>query len=339
MNALFGRCGRYPNPDDLEGPAFRQMWGDFNAPNASNPAWKRLFLNPQKGDELYVQPSGFDPAAENINVLNKIEPRGFYRVKAEGLDDEMEIKRMIENLPGYSRDGKPVFTAYRDDLHCPKKSIDIDRTLPVLIGIDGGLKAGASFGQVDRWGRLNILEEFATPSDEAHDAEMFAEYVGQILKTRFKGMAAVCIVDPANNAQNAAASDKASWIMKFQQVLGVPCLLAPSNAISVRLNAVRRPLKKLGNDGRPKLLVDKRCVETREGFTVSYRLKKKPNKNEWADYPDKTQHASHLADAVQYLALGAFGMEDSIRMALINQTNRYRRESSRGPNQGPIIEW
>ena len=87
--------------------------------------------------------------------------------------------------------------------------------------------------------------------------------------------------------------------------LGIPAFPAVTNNIDPRINAVERMLLQQ-RDGGPALLIDKgRCPKLAAGMAGLYRYSKTtldvskplPDKNPW----------SHVADALQYAAMGTMG--------------------------------
>jgi hypothetical protein len=101
-------------------------------------------------------------------------------------------------------------------------------------------------------------------------------------------------------------TDERSWVEVVSAVTGLRFRPAPSNALSLRLEAVRQPLTRL-IDGAPGLLLSPAAKVLRRGFNSTYRFKRI-----WAggqavrylDLPDKNE-ASHVHDALQYALLGA----------------------------------
>jgi hypothetical protein len=67
---------------------------------------------------------------------------------------------MIDNKPGYSRHGKPVYEEYNDDLHASKVSLRIIPALPLLWGFDAGLHPAALVVQWLPDGQFRFLKEF-----------------------------------------------------------------------------------------------------------------------------------------------------------------------------------
>ena len=115
--------------------------------------------------------------------------------------------------------------------------------------------------------------------------------------------------DPAAGAR--VATDERSWVEVVSAVTGIAFRPAPSNALSLRLEAVRQPMARL-IDGRPGLLVSPTCKVLRRGFNSAYKFKRVfvgGSVVRYMDQPEKNE-ASHVQDALQYAMLGAGGYHD-----------------------------
>lgn len=82
IDVLETRLGRYPSAAQ-GGASWFGWWGDTN-PWPSAHWGARLFKKPPEGYELYLQPSGMSPKAENVENL----PAGYYERLCRGKDQE-----------------------------------------------------------------------------------------------------------------------------------------------------------------------------------------------------------------------------------------------------------
>lgn len=82
LDGLSMRVGRYPAKKD-GGATWSGVWADTN-PWAEGSDYAELFQNPPEGFELYRQPSGLSPEAENSENL----PDGYYQRMCAGKDAE-----------------------------------------------------------------------------------------------------------------------------------------------------------------------------------------------------------------------------------------------------------
>jgi hypothetical protein len=323
VDFFLGRLGRYPEPHtvveaDPAGPV--QVFGDFNAPLVNNWTYTRLVMSQLKsgrasGARCYVQPSGFSPEAENP-TLRRGRPT-YYQDLAANMED-WQIKRFIEAKPGYARSGEPIYTEFDYDTHVLKSDVRPTRGYPLLIGVDGKLNAAAVIGQVDFMRALTVLRSLVTPNGQTTDAETFGRNLKELLAGEYAGFAAVCMLDPTNFARSSeSGSDQLSWAAIFAEASGLPCYPAPTNMISRRHGAVRRKLN--GRVGaKPTLVINPTGNDTLiDGFVANYRVNRilSRESTKYADQPEKN-HASHVHDAQQYLALLAGGDPEFVDMAI-----------------------
>ncbi|PHR91053.1 MAG: hypothetical protein COA69_13455 [Robiginitomaculum sp.] len=323
MTKLAQRLGRWPDPNSLTGPVHKALWTDFNAPNISHEIFQRLMINPSSRDKLFVQPSGFSPLAENLDVLHKIDPE-YYKNTALDMGDPDEVKRMIENKPGYSRHGKPVYADFDGQLHVAKTRIEYQKGRPILLGVDGGGSAGIVFLQANDWGGLDVLDEEVTPVGDFDTAEEIGFRVKIKLQTRFPGCPVIGFGDPANFSRESSNDEKRSWMEAFQKASGVTMFPASSNALNARTSSVKRKLRTL-HQGRTLLQVDPACARLIEGFLTGYKLQriKVDNAIGYKDRPDKGPF-SHVHDGLQYGSMGADGDQGIIQQAIMAAANQYQ---------------
>lgn len=93
------RTGRYPKMID-GGPAWHGILADCNAPELTNWLYREVFSRPPealkaRGIDLFRQPSGLDPAAENLRNL----PPGYYEGQLPLMTDHT-ADRMVRNIAG-----------------------------------------------------------------------------------------------------------------------------------------------------------------------------------------------------------------------------------------------
>ena len=136
VDALHGRCGRYPqtiydnndpryytdldNCDILFGPTWHGMILDTNPPETDHWFYKLFegydkngnYIGRDPAISIYHQPSGVSPEAENLRHL----PKGYYANMMIGKTKEW-INVFIHGKYGFVSDGKPVYPEYNDDIH------------------------------------------------------------------------------------------------------------------------------------------------------------------------------------------------------------------------------
>lgn len=326
-----GRVGRYPAKDPAAGfggATWRGVWMDFNAPDTDHWLYRTLvdgevdegFEDPRWRPAFFVQPGAMikqggryvvNPRAENLANL----PDGYYDQQIAGQPD-WYIRRMVLNQWGASRDGHPVYEEYNDELHCAPTDLLPSPDLPLEIGVDAGLTAAAVIGQRMPNGQLRGLDELVAPNT-GWGAIKFGETLNRLLSERYPqwsragraGLRVEVRCDPAAGARSS--TDEQSWLQVFAATTGLPVRPAPTNAPTMRLEAVRKPLSRLV-DGQPGLLISPRCKVLRKGFNSGYRLRRvlvNGSTERFDDKPDKNEF-SHVHDAFQYFALGDSGHLD-----------------------------
>lgn len=340
VGSLLGRLHRYPPPhllpDKVE-PGFGVVMCDFNAPNVTNWTYDKFFRNPTAGAKCYVQPSGFDPAAENPE-LRKLNP-SYYPDLAANME-EWQVKRFIGNEIGYSRTGQPIYGMFDRARHVAEKQLRPWNGLPILWGVDGASSTAAVAGQKHWDGRRQDLQSIVTPDGEFRDARTQGRLVREAMSGEYAGFAAVAMLDPSCWARNSVREEDPSWAEEFQDASGVPCMPAPTNDIGKRIKAVIDELNATVGS-KAALQIDPFRNDTLiDGFTASYRIKKlgKGDDSRHGDKPDKN-HASHVHDGRQYLALLRGTHTDVVDQMIELQADRLR--AVRGdPGMGQVLnDW
>lgn len=353
VDFFLGRLGRYPEPDMVEDDAragFGCVMCDFNAPNSTNWTYRRVLMGKllsgrASNAKCYVQPSGLAPNAENP-AMRKLNPN-YYVDTATGLED-WQRKRFIENKPGYARTGEPVYGNewdYETFVLAEGRERQYSRGSPLLIGVDGKLNAAAVIGQCDWRRQLTVLRSLVTPNGSVTDARSFGKALKELLAGEFPGCPAVAMIDPANWYQRSAeVKDTRSWGVEFAEEAGIPVYPAPTNDLQRRHGAVRSKLK--GRVGaEPSLLINETGNEILiDGFVASYQVRKLKQREDpkYPDQPDKG-HASHVHDAMQYLAFLAGGDPAFVDQAIMLQAQileeQKRLKLGGGPAVAPLNDW
>lgn len=331
-----GRAGRYPDMEE-GGPTWHGILMDANAPELSSWLYLDMFRQTPAGVDLFKQPGGLEPGAENLINL----PPGYYADQIGGQLD-WYVQRMINNRPGYNRAGKPVYPEFNDLLHVADRELVPVRGRGLEIGLDAGLTPAAVIGQRTAFGQWLILDELV--SEPGVGAKRFGQRLAALLTERYRDWYepkdALTVrnpemagdrprlqgvqgwADPSAAFGADTAAGEASWIDIVAHEVGIRIRPAPTNALVRRLEAVRLPLTRL-IDGKPGFQLSTRCVKLREGFNSGYRFRKinAGQEEKYDETPDKNDY-SHPHDALQYLLAG--GGED---VAVMN-----RRADMRGGN-------
>lgn len=306
VDALQSRCGRFPSKKE-GGCTWRGIWGASN-PGVQDSWWYDWLYEEwpeeeggaeaqEKALNFFLQPSGFDPKAENLENLPpyKSDSNEYYHELAIGKKPDW-VKQFIEVQWGYSQRGKPVYKAFNRELHVAKQPLKFNKHLPLILGFDAGLTPAMTFMQQDSFGRLLILDELI--SDNMGAKRFCREKVKPLLARKYQDATILVAADPATKQR--AQTDEKTVASILEQELGVRVKGAASNDLAARLGAVDGFLTMLTEAG-PALLIDPGCKHTIAGFASGYRFAIN-TKGVTGDKPDKNNH-SHLADAIQYGAM------------------------------------
>lgn len=312
---LAGRCGRYPPPKNGVPATWAGMIADTNMPTDGSDWHKYMELETPPDWDVYIQPSGLSPEAENLEWLlqtpatielaptdpvRRAQGRTYYE-RLERMHGENWVRRYVYAEYGDDPSGTAVFReSFKSSFHV------VDELEPahghvLIVGQDFGRDPCSIICQLDHKGRFLVLEEVL-----AEDIGL-ALHVERSLKpiltsARYLGRPIAIIGDPAGRAKSTIFEDTSFDVLKRLGLMAYP---APTNDIDRRLQAVEHFLN-MQRDGGAAMLVDrKRCPQTVKALNGGYRFKltrggqKRPS-------PDKND-ASHIMDALQYACLVAQG--------------------------------
>lgn len=318
LGLLFQRCGRAfldekPDADEVPPAPYSKIFGDLNAPDEDNWFNEDYILDTPEGCELWEQPSGFSPNAENLAALRRIDP-DYYQNLAKTMradSGDWAVRRFIENKTGYSRHGEPVYAEYNDRIHVGSEMMEPYPGSPIVIGVDQGLTPAAAFCQ-GHDGRFLVLSELVTPEGDAESALGMGQRVGRHLLANYPGFARrggfVIAPDPAAR-QRSGGEDLRRWVEIFRQgvveIVGAAPLRMPvSNNIGLRVGPVKGFLN-TNVRGEPAYQLHPRCRYIRRGMNGGYRLVRVQGKDGvFKDKPDKGPY-SHIVNAKEYAAMVA----------------------------------
>jgi hypothetical protein len=295
FDMIQSRVGRYPAKKNFAAGAkpWFGVWLDTNPPDTDHWIYRIFEEERPEGFELFRQPGGREPDAENLQFL----PEGYYQNLCHGKDAEW-VKVYVDGQYGYVRDGKPVYPEWRDTIHV-QACLRNEKFGPVLLGQDFGLTPAAVIGQRDPSdGQLQILDELVS---EDMGALQFGETLVRKLKLEMPGEVRGH-GDPAGD-QRAQTDEKTPF--DIMRSVGLMLRSAPTNDFIRRREAVARGLTRLTLKGRPSLVIDPRCKQLRKAMAGGYCYKRiqVTGDERFRDVPDKNRF-SHVAEALQYLCVG-----------------------------------
>lgn len=294
VDMLVGRLGRYPNIRD-GGPTWYGLIMDTNPPDSDH-WWYKLFeVDQPKTYKLFRQPSGLAHNAENINNL----PKGYYTNMQDGKDKEW-INVYVNGNYGFVMDGKPVFGEYKDDVHSTNESIVIADSLPIFVGIDFGLTPAAVFGQKTAAGRWMIFDELVT---EDMGAKNFAKLLNQKINHEYPHCKFEIYGDPAGDQRAQTDEITPFQILNSEGINAYPTY---TNDFIIRREAVAATLTRMDFAGNTGFCIGPKATMIRKALAGGYKYKRMAvsGQERYQDKPDKGRY-SHVADALQYLMVGA----------------------------------
>lgn len=312
---ISGRCGRYPGPNE-GGCSWFGIIADTNMPEEGS-QWHALMEIETPADwQVFRQPGGLTEGAENLQWLLQtpeslklpedhpdriMRGRMFYERLSRNPSPAW-VKRYVHAQYGIDPSGSAVFASTFNYGFHVVDNIDVQMGM-IVVGQDFGRDPWSVICQ-PHGGRLLVLQEVA-----ADDMGLVVHLRNNLRPTlsdiRYMGRPVVVIGDPAGNAKDSLIEFNAFDVLKAHGFSAVP---APTNDIDQRLNAVETFLMTMNAFG-PGLIIDRsRCPTLVKAMKGGYRFSKhKPDTfspvGENKPKPNKNNY-SHVADALQYAALG-----------------------------------
>lgn len=254
-----------------------------------------------------------NPKAENIGFL----PGGYQYYKdmiAGNTQDHIDV--MVLGNYGVIKEGRPVYAAYNDLIHCPEAGAKAISDLPICLGWDFGLTPACVVGQLTSTGQMRVIAEMWT--DDMFIREFARDIVKPFLQQYFsKFEIGFSLADPAGNNRGEGEGTSAIGILNDEYPppkgedpldMGFYTEAAPTNDPTKRIDAVSRFMSKM-IEGQPGYVLNKACKLLRKGKNGGYSYKRvavASSEERYRDKPDKNKY-SHSSDAEQYLALGFVG--------------------------------
>lgn len=302
--AARSRMPRYPAkkmlPDEVvaaagkESPYWYGLIMDTNPPSEDSWLYEQFEVKKPEGWEIFKQPSGLSPEAENKDNLGPT----YYEDMMSGATDDF-IRVHVQGEYGRSLIGRAVYeSSFTKDFHVAKEPlIPLEyENYPVVIGMDFGRTPAAVFGQRTPRGAVHILDSLYV---ENIGLERFLEdHVKPLIAQRFPRNRILIIGDPAGWAKTQLSEESVADVFRRQNLMAIR---APTNDPVKRIAAVEKLLARQ-MEGKGFLLVDARCKHLIQGLYGGYKYKRKQD-GSYEAAPMKDQY-SHDQDALQYLALG-----------------------------------
>lgn len=314
---ISGRLGRYPRAEKGT-PTWFGMIADTNMPTELSP-WHKFMVAPPPDWQVFIQPSGLSPNAENLNWLVQNEEtiklpidhparlaqgRRYYERLIETYGENSDwVKRYVYAQYGDDPSGMAVFKETWDTgFHSVDETLVIP-SHPIIVAQDFGRNPWSLICQVDHMGRLLVHEEI--PATNIGLEKHIDQNLIPRLMQKYMGMKVMVIGDPSGVAKSNISEESCFNVLSRK---GLPNMPAPTNDIDPRLRAVEALLGRQVNRG-PALMVSRagapfliRAMAGGYRFTKTKAgaLRVVPEKNDPEGY-------SHVADCLQYAALIAHG--------------------------------
>lgn len=339
IGPISGRCGRYPSAD-AGVCTWSGIIADTNFPTMGS-GWWEFMENPPRTWRIFKQPSGLSAHAENLDWLRQNEytltlplghperiaqGRTYYEDAAANTNPDW-VNRYVHAQYGHDPSGTAVFrSTFKRSYHV------VDELEPVasrmlIIGQDFGRDPCSIICQLDHKGRLLVLEEVIA-KDTGLELHIASALRPALYNERYLGHPIIVIGDPAGRARSSLYEENEYDLLRANGFMAEP---APTNDPDTRLRAVEKFLIEQRH-GEPALLIDgTRCPKLVEALDGGYRFgitkagvkKPKPDKNE----------SSHIADALQYAALGCGG---EMYPMLVGRALNKRKVRSSKPKISPL---
>lgn len=300
--AAFSRLGRYPSkamlPPGSDAPWYGMIM-DTNPPSRDSFIYEKFEEECPEGWEIFKQPGGLDPKAENRDNL----PPTYYEDMMSGATEDW-INVHVHGQYGRSLVGRPVFeNTFKRAFHVSDEILSPIRLEgpTVYIGMDFGRTPAAVIGQRDWRNRLNVLDALYV---ENIGLERFLNnHLKPLLREKFPYNQYLVIGDPAGWAKSQLSEESAGDVLRK---CGLQAVRAPTNDIDRRIQAVESLLSQQ-TDGGPMLLFSSENTSAGMKHLIGaldggYKYKRRTD-GSYDTTPMKDKF-SHCADATQYLALG-----------------------------------
>jgi hypothetical protein len=313
-----GRIGRYPS-GNRGVPSWWGIIADTNLP-VDLSDWAKFMREPPPNWQIFIQPSGMSPAAENLNYLLQTEETKAFPINhpvriAQGRkyyeqflqmygSDHPWVKRYVYAEYGDDPSGEAVFRAsFKPAFHVVPETLVIPG-YPLIVGQDFGRNPWSLIGQVDHLGRLLIHEEVPATNVglEKHIEQSLRP---RLFNNKFIGSKIILVGDPSGASKGTIAEETCFEALKR---MGLPAFPAPTNDIDPRLRAVETLLGKQVNGGPALVISAQGCPWLVRAMSGGYRYKKHKD-GALRTVPEKfdKEGFSHIADCLQYIALIVHG--------------------------------
>jgi len=343
--AIAGRCGRFPT-GRFGVPTWHGLIGDSNFPTEGSP-WHQFLETPPANFDIFKQPGGRSPLAENLPHLNqtsetikfpedderRIAQGRQYYVRNAMAKNKDWVRRYVDAEYGRDPSGSAVFAgSFVRRFHCVP-TLEPVKLKMLMVGQDFGRNPWSLICQLDYNGRLLVLEEVAA-EDIGLDLHMRQNLRPALSKPEYQNKPIIIIGDPSAKARSSLYEINEFDLLR--NVYHLNAIPAPTNDIDQRIASVEHFLLDSRAGGPAILISEKGCPNLVAALNGGYRYSKS-RLGVSVSSPDKNE-SSHIADALQYVCLVAQspGAYDYASNSAQREAHRRRLMEARGrmPTQG-----
>jgi hypothetical protein len=311
---VLSRTGRYPSAID-GGSDWYGVIGESNMCTKGSDWYDFLVLNKPDNCDVFIQPSGLAPDAENMQNLKP----DYYTMLMAGARENW-IDAHIRCIFPDSLDGKAVWgSTYDYARHVATEELKPVGNAPIIIGCDQGRSPAAVATQMAPNGELRILRE--TYASGVGMDSFASQYLRPMVNTYFPTHPILVVIDPAGCRKSEVNDQSPKDVL---ELAGFRVQAAPTNILERRISAVERIM--LLHNG---LKISPACRALINAVSSEYRFRTKKN-GELEDIPEKLHPVSDLADALQYAAMVGSGAALGRIMNRINKRHAAPPPPSRG---------
>lgn len=264
----------------------------------------RELLGDRELIEVFIQPSGLDPDAENLHNL----PKGYYQVQAAANKHRPGyVDRMIRNKFVPLQHGQPVNPQFDYTRHV-RQDLAWNPGRPLIVGVDQGLFAAAVASQRTVMGQLRSLREAVMMREDGKTlAKIGPTAAGQMVRTMIaenfpdlRPEMLRVVADPAAWSATDRQDDEMDWVRAFSKALGYRVHKAKTNRQTLRNEAIWQPMSE--HEG---YMVDASCKHLIRGHVGGYHYRKAEiSDGELRGHLEIADTIyTHVCDAEQYAAL------------------------------------
>lgn len=323
FNLIQERINRYPPKKDGAKITRACLIADTNPPSSGHWIYKRFEEQLPKNHAIFKYPPALLKATKDCSqsIQSAISLNGtrwinnpeadyrwvqndqnYWLDLVAGYTDE-DIRVTLCGEYGVTKLGKPVYPEYNDQLHC--QSLNGMSNLEIGLGWDFGLTPAVVITQISARGQLCIIDELVAQDMgiKQFTEKVVLPYLNKNYPWWDKKYRSIC--DPAGSQR--AQTDE-STCMEVLLEAGINTSRASTQSPVARREAVAYFLTNLV-DGRPTLMIDKRCTVLRNGFLGEYHYKQMRivSQELYKEEPEKNA-SSHPHDGLQYIALYYYNM-------------------------------